>query len=173
MRELKEDYRLHRVGCEAQWSAGSVRPDHSDPRSLGRQDRQPPSCLPIPTFPSPPRRQLPPPPSARTSQANNHLVSRLAGSRSHPQSSEASSHRQEPSLKNDPSRERPSSGKYLRSFLVKTNRRICSATVIVSYFFCSNRFSAFLVSCLAISLFAARGKVLKNSVALLGAANKQ
>ncbi|KAF9646966.1 hypothetical protein BDM02DRAFT_3098908 [Thelephora ganbajun] len=35
------------------------------------------------------------------------------------------------------------------------------------------RFSAFLVSCLAISLFAARGRVLKNSVALLGVANKQ
>ena len=56
---------------------------------------------------------------------------------------------------------------------VKTIRQFCSATVIVSYFLYSNRFSAFLVSCLAISLFAARGRVLKNSVALLGVANKQ
>lgn len=55
----------------------------------------------------------------------------------------------------------------------KSARRVRSATVIVLYFLFLNRFSAFLVSCLAISLFAARGRVLKNSVALLGVANKQ
>ena len=52
-------------------------------------------------------------------------------------------------------------------------RQACSATILVTCFLSLNRFSAFLVSCLAISLFAARGRMLKNSVALLGVANKQ
>lgn len=56
---------------------------------------------------------------------------------------------------------------------MKSTCQVRSVTVAAPYFLCLNRFSAFLVSCLAISLFAARGRVLKNSVALLGVANKQ
>lgn len=48
-----------------------------------------------------------------------------------------------------------------------------TAHQVSSYFLCFDRFSAFLVSCLAISLFAARGRVVRNGVTLLGAVNKQ
>lgn len=154
------------------WSVGAVRPDLliPDHRDGKPQGRQPPSCLPGPTYPSPPQRQSLPLPLAWTNQANHHLVSRPAGSRSPPPSFEASLHRPGPSSRNDPFPERPSSGKCLYP---SENRSLgCSATVVVPHFPRLNRFSAFLVSCLAISLFAGRGRVLKNSAALLGVANK-
>lgn len=178
MRGLEQDYRLHRVRSVV-WSwfgpRRPVRPRPSDPRSRARPGRQPTTAImssnsnlsfsssktvtPSTFGADKPSQQPPGQSSSRIPVTPAVLRGIFASSRTifeERSISRAAFFRQVSLIF---SCDCPS---------VRSAQQSSSSCISCAF----NRFSAFLVSCLAISLFAARGRVLKNSVTLLGVASK-